>query len=576
MTRRHLLLTAPAAALTAAPANRYAFLAGVGAYAYRHNITPLEGPPHDVAAVQSRLFTLHGFSKNNIVTLVNQDATRDAILKQLRSLAARLRPGDYLHFYFSGHGSRPHDGHRLLTPDTGALVPHDFDGNAETLILGKRDLRPIWEDLDTRGVTVFGLLDSCYSANSMRSLDGGPSVLVSRFADIAPPGANASATPPSTSPLRNLLWISAASTNQSADEIGSRGAHLTIDGRPHGVMTNTLLHGLDRGGLLTHRDLFAFLKLHAKHWNHSPQWRSHPSADLGSLPLFGASGTPGYRPARRVRMIGVSGDVLKGLPVEPVNEPATDAANVVLERESTGMYFVYPPSQKPFKPRALDEITARIKLLPAPPVRVVFGRDVPPEIAAGLDEVEVVPAQGDLFLASVPGGFQLYWPSGLAFRQSPYTQDQVATRLAREPHLRRLDAFPSTSGHYLDLEVRVEGEPSARRTFFAGERLTLHARLNTAAYLLIVNFDPDGAGTVLFPHNESHLTPTVGHSLGSLKVDPPFGTDQLHAFAFASRPPRHDRWLRLSPPSASEMLQFLIEAGGPTAHHALSVTTANR
>ena len=156
-------------------AENHALLIGIGKYRQR----TLEGPPYDVAALYRVLSTQYNFQKINIQTLVNEEATKSAILSEIQRLTHRTRPGDRVFIYFSGHGTSRRD-EVLALPlphTTGALVPADFDADPDQpvekqlsqLIIGKRDLRPTLELLD-RDRQVLMVFDTCFSGNTVRGI----------------------------------------------------------------------------------------------------------------------------------------------------------------------------------------------------------------------------------------------------------------------------------------------------------------------------------------------------------------------------------------------------------------------
>jgi len=242
-------------------AENHALLIGIGQYKY----TTLEGPPHDVAALMKILTSRHDFKKENIQTLVNEEASKSRILYQIELLTRRTRPGDRVFIYFSGHGTSRRD-ELLALPlphTTGALVPADFSGDLRQsvptlmsqLIIGKRDLRPALErlDQDRRVLMVF---DTCFSGNAVRAIGDGNSVDSHRYMvlpskRIMIKGQNTGASAESKKsedayPYRNIFYISAASENEVAKDIRRNNLNVypTIDGKPHGVLTDALLRVL--------------------------------------------------------------------------------------------------------------------------------------------------------------------------------------------------------------------------------------------------------------------------------------------------------------------------------------------
>ncbi|UCD78133.1 MAG: caspase family protein, partial [Desulfobacterales bacterium] len=242
-------------------AENHALLIGIGKYRQR----TLEGPPYDVAALSRVLATQYDFQKKNIRTLVNEEAVKSRILSEIQRLTHRTRPGDRIFIYFSGHGTSRRD-EVLALPlphTTGALVPADFDADPDQpveillsqLIIGKRDLRPALEQLD-RDRQVLMVFDTCFSGNTVRAIPNHKATSLSRYLplrsrsvfkaeqEIGSFEANLNLNAPY--PYQNIFYISAASENEVAKDIRKDNLYIypTIDGNPHGVLTDALLRVL--------------------------------------------------------------------------------------------------------------------------------------------------------------------------------------------------------------------------------------------------------------------------------------------------------------------------------------------
>ena len=157
-----LVITLPAAA----QGRNIALLIGVGDYG--HARLNLEGPVHDVPALRSVLQRRWGFAEADIVTLVDAQATREAVLRALRDLQWRSGPGDQVLIYFSGHGLSALQG-AMEVPvphGSGAFVPfgvntQDPAALARGMIVGRTDLQPLLRELDRGGRRVWVVSDSC-------------------------------------------------------------------------------------------------------------------------------------------------------------------------------------------------------------------------------------------------------------------------------------------------------------------------------------------------------------------------------------------------------------------------------
>ncbi len=245
------------ATLTAeAASQRYALLVGVGEYADKQEPKlQLKGPPNDVQAMESAL-KKWGFDR--ITVLQNTQATRAAILTALDDLVKEAEPGSHVLFYFSGHGTSTEDpkfGVGLTLPHTaGALLPHDAkrDGDAaakrKSLLVGREDLRPRFQQLDDKGIHLTAWIDACFSENSTHSLAS----LTPRAAPGFDPGSfSSSSVGYQPYPYRNATTFAASAANQTATDIDEKTIRQfpTADGRPHGAFSDALLRALNDRGL---------------------------------------------------------------------------------------------------------------------------------------------------------------------------------------------------------------------------------------------------------------------------------------------------------------------------------------
>lgn len=174
-------LSVAALAQEVVPAPRMALLVGVQHYPKLDSSRQLAGARNDIAIVRSMLIDRFGFRERDIVTLVDEEATGDAIRGQWRALARRV--GDltddagiaHVVFYFSGHGSQ------ILDQPEGDADCDEEDGLDETLVPydaesegGNRDLRDdelyrFVESLCGDGRARFwGVLDCCHSGSGAR------------------------------------------------------------------------------------------------------------------------------------------------------------------------------------------------------------------------------------------------------------------------------------------------------------------------------------------------------------------------------------------------------------------------
>ncbi|MEA3491818.1 MAG: caspase family protein [Campylobacterota bacterium] len=158
-------------------ANSYGLLIGIDRY---KSATRLGGAVADAVELE-KLLKRHGI--HNTVVLLDNNATKQAIVTALKSIAYNIKRGDLFYMFFSGHGTSLEDKgfqsivdreSRLLTllENSGALLPYDFDKNSasRSLLIGSRDLRPLFEKIDAKGALSLVVFDACFSGMSYRSL----------------------------------------------------------------------------------------------------------------------------------------------------------------------------------------------------------------------------------------------------------------------------------------------------------------------------------------------------------------------------------------------------------------------
>ncbi|NNG21969.1 caspase family protein [Telluria aromaticivorans] len=132
----------------------------------RYPTYPLTGCLADVEA-WTRILGRLGFE--DIATLLNEHATHDAILEQLRQLVQASRPGDVIVFQYAGHGTTVTDlggdeGGGDTPADDEAICPVDYETGA--LILDDDIGRIV--DLLPEGVNLTCFMDCCHSGTASR------------------------------------------------------------------------------------------------------------------------------------------------------------------------------------------------------------------------------------------------------------------------------------------------------------------------------------------------------------------------------------------------------------------------
>ncbi|ABC30130.1 protein containing EF-hand calciumn-binding domain [Hahella chejuensis KCTC 2396] len=495
-----------------------ALLVGVGEYPEHR----LEGPVNDVRALQRMLTEKWEFKPKDITVLLNAAASRDGIIKALDALIAESRPGDNVFIYFSGHGTSKMDADigAPLPAVSGAFIPYDVAGvkNLDELmtklIVGRADLRPRLKRLDEGGRHIFVAIDACYSGNTVRSSTTEKG-LPERFWDIAAgAGAEKEAGYPTDAgglvslisakdepyPYENLYYLAASAEYEAAQEIPTARLHEfpTFDNRPHGAFTDTLLTVLDapahadvdRDGQVSYAELQKTVerRMRQRRFNQTPQGLPALEQDDGEL----------SRQAVFFLETIALGDV--------------DKTTSSRRREDNR-----PPVLK--VAAAAHSLTA--SLLKAAP------------------NLSTVKDNADIHLSQAPreNMLEVRDRDGGLLAELAATDSEVLRQLRYRQWLLRIDAMLDANAYEFRGELQREGKSESPAV--AGEVFGFRFELPRRGYLLLLDFDPQGGVTVLYPRREADND--VPFNKGVLdwpeqaKVYPPFGKDALYALLLPAK-----------------------------------------
>lgn len=139
-------------------ANSDAVVIGIDEY---EHMSALSSAANDARAVAEVLQTHCGFPK--VELLLNEAATRRAVLSTLEAIGSRTTPDDRVVIYFAGHGiSKGRYGH-----ERGFLMPWDHRPGDVSSLIRWEELRFSIEE-SFRAKHVLFLMDSCYSGLFLR------------------------------------------------------------------------------------------------------------------------------------------------------------------------------------------------------------------------------------------------------------------------------------------------------------------------------------------------------------------------------------------------------------------------
>lgn len=99
--RYMMIVAAIVLSLSASAQKTYVVAVGLGKYQYPEVAKPL---PCSVGDAKAMSHFFHDYNNSSVFMLLNENATRDHILRVLRSEFAKATPDDEIIFIFSGHG----------------------------------------------------------------------------------------------------------------------------------------------------------------------------------------------------------------------------------------------------------------------------------------------------------------------------------------------------------------------------------------------------------------------------------------------------------------------------------------
>ena len=155
----------------------YALIIGINRY---KEASRLSGAVADANALYKML---QNIGVDDITILKDNQATKYNIISSLEKIAQKIDKNDRFYMFFSGHGTSLEDSEfakefygdkKLLAmmEHSGALVPYNFSKKniKDTLIIGHRDLRTLFEQIDSKGAISLVVFDACFSGMTSRGL----------------------------------------------------------------------------------------------------------------------------------------------------------------------------------------------------------------------------------------------------------------------------------------------------------------------------------------------------------------------------------------------------------------------
>lgn len=176
----------------------HALIVGIANYSPDSETPPLPGVNKDVLNAHRMAKTM-GVDAGNVVELRDEQATKGRILAELERLQGRVRPGDRVLIYYSGHGTR----YAAKQGCVEGLQTYTTGRHTVADIITEEDLARYTRPISERADKVIAMIDSCFSGgvlqSATRSLTGDRGPLRSRFNPQPGPQCNVAVN------TRNLL-----------------------------------------------------------------------------------------------------------------------------------------------------------------------------------------------------------------------------------------------------------------------------------------------------------------------------------------------------------------------------------
>ncbi len=219
--------------------DRNAYAIVIGVEQYRQKLPKADFATHDAQAVTESLTKVMGYPSENVITLINDQATNADLSKYVEKwLLKNVKTGSTVFIYFSGLGAS--------NPETGDIFLVPYDGDPSFIDQTGYSLKRMSDALrKLPAKEIIVVLDSCFSGA------GGKSVLVE--------GARPLAINLQKSLVlsRNMTVLAAVSGDQSCSSYQTKG---------HSLFTYYLLRGIHDedvmrpDGSLDIRDLFGYAR----------------------------------------------------------------------------------------------------------------------------------------------------------------------------------------------------------------------------------------------------------------------------------------------------------------------------
>lgn len=298
----------------------------IGVDHYRH-VGSLRGAVNDAKDLSA---ALRSVGAADVTVLLDDQATRDSILRSWKTMLERTKPGDRVILTFSGHGSTEllPQAERSKNSNNTVILLGGFNvsGPGARERIYSKEIHTWLKDAEARGAEVMVVMDSCHSGGMARAIDGRADAGAARgvpsytmpadqdvridLPDSAPEAAGTASD--DLHDLPRTTFLAGAQITEKVYEVNVPGPDGTPVRRgPLSVAVARALRGdagADDGGALSRSRLFQFVRTQVRGLSearHSPNLLPARGLERIVLPTAAATAPATGSDAVRVALIGV-------------------------------------------------------------------------------------------------------------------------------------------------------------------------------------------------------------------------------------------------------------------------------
>jgi hypothetical protein len=491
----------------------YALIVGISDYAnFGAEVGgDLPGARNDALAYRDVFIAQKGFAPENIHMLLDGEATRVAIVRELKEwLPSVVKRGDLVVFAFAGHGSQAWDtnGDEEDGLDE-TICPTDVTKGMSAKDITDDELNQLLRGIPTDNIVV--VMDNCHAGSGTRAVTpfARPRSLArNATADVAKP-ANATAGQPVTNAAADaapasVLEIAAAQAGEVAVDAEwiSQGG-VSIHG---GAFTRNFVRNIWQSPAASYEEIFQQTVEDMKR----ERFAQRPNLDAGLLkakaeqPAFTAFGVKAGDTDASVPVIAISGAnvVLGGGAAAGMTVGSTYRSGTATLRITTVEGNKAVASAIGGTVKAGDRARLVAFVAPEPTLRVsvaAVAATTRSALAAQVKTAGVTFVSGGREFAHllVRPKDDYYIIIGLdgATRHTAKTLNELATLITQEAGAHQL-AVLDNPAHPFGFEF---GFKNNQKNFKEGDEIVFRARAARDGYLTIVDLGTDGKVTVIYP-----------------------------------------------------------------------------